>query len=159
MNNVATFFRESRVARFFIPLGIILIVFSIFLFISGEHNKDYIKTEATVSKSVLVQEAYYDNEGNLQDAIYKIFVKYTVNGQEYDTELGEMLERKVGDKITIVYNPSNPNEISQPSSLILNIAFLVGGIASLTGGIVSAVNAVKRNKKMKAQEESWKNGK
>lgn len=158
MNGIITFFRESKTARFLIPLGIILIIFSIFLFISSNHNKDYIKTEATVSKVELVREATYDVDGNREEAMYRIFVKYTVDGNEYDTELGEMFEQKVGDKITIVYNPSNPTEISQPSSMILNIAMLVGGVAALVGGIVSAVNAIKRRKKMKEQERSWENG-
>ena len=157
MNAIATFFRESKTARFLIPLGIILIVVSVFLFISDKHNKDYIKIESTVSKVVLVKEASYDVDGNKEEATYNIFVKYTVDGKEYETELGEMFEQKVGDKITIVYNPENPNEISQPSSMILNIAMLVAGIASLTGGIISAVKAVKRHKQMKEQEKGWKN--
>ena len=158
MNNIATFFRESRIARFFIPLGIVLIVFSVFLFISDNQNKDYIKTESTVSKTELVKEATYDNEGNKEEATYRIFVKYTVDGKEYEQELGEMFERTVGDKVTIVYDPSDPTKISQPSSPILNFALLIGGIAALVGGVLSVVNAVKRHKKMKEQEESWKNG-
>ena len=159
MDGIATFFRESRTARFFIPLGIILIIVGIFLFISDNHNKDYIKTEATVSRVVLVKEETYDAEGNRDEAMYRIYVKYTVDGKEYDNELGEMFEHKVGDKINIVYNPNNPNEISQPSNIIFNLVFLIGGVASLVGGTISAVNAVKRHKKMKEQERSWENGK
>lgn len=158
MNKIAIFFRESRVGRFFIPLGIILIIFSIMLFMVGEHNKNYIKIESTVSKVELVKEATYDSEGNREEAMYTIFVKYTVDGKEYDTELGEMYEHKVGDKITIVYNPENPNEISQPSSLIFNIIILVVGCASLVFGIISSVKSIKKYKELKAQEESWKNG-
>ena len=158
MNGIATFFRESKTARFLIPLGIILIIMSILLFVIGNHNKNYIKIESTVSKVELVKEETTDSEGNTEEAIYDIYVKYTVDGKEYDTELGEMPERKVGDKITIVYNPDNPSEISQPSSIILNICLLVGGIVSLVGGIISSINAVKRYKKMKKQEEGWNNG-
>jgi hypothetical protein len=158
MNGIATFFRESKTARFLIPLGIILIIVSILLFIIGNNNKNYIKIESTVSKVELVKEETTDSEGNTEEAIYDIYVKYTVDGKEYDTELGEMSKRKVGDKITIVYNPDNPSEISQPSSIILNICLLVGGIVSLVGGIISSINAVKRYKKMKTQEEGWNNG-
>lgn len=158
MNGIATFFRESKTARFLIPLGIILIIMSILLFVIGNHNKNYIKIESTVSKVELVKEETTDSEGNTEEAIYDIYVKYTVDGKEYDTELGEMSKRKVGDKITIVYNPNNPSEISQPSSIILNICLLVGGIVSLVGGIISSINAVKRYKKMKKQEEGWNNG-
>ena len=159
MNRVATFLRESKNARFFIPLGIILIVVSIFLFISDNHNKDYIKTEATISKVVLVKEESYDAEGNHEEAMYDIFVKYVVDGNEYETLLGEMYEHKVGEKIDIVYNPENPKEISQPASMILNIVLLVGGVASITGGTISIINNINKNRKMKEQEKRWKNGK
>ena len=159
MNGIATFFRESRTARFLIPLGIILIAVSILLFVVDNHNKDYIMTEATISKVELVREETYDADGNREEAMYNIFVKYIVNGTEYDTELGEMYKHKVGDKITIVYNPEDPSQISQPSSMILNIVLLVSGIAILVGGIISAINALKRHNKMKIQEESWNNAK
>ena len=90
MNSIATFFRESNTARFFIPLGIILIVFSILLFSVGKHNKNYIKIESTVSKVELLNEARYDADGNKEEATYNIFVKYKVDIKEYKTELGEM---------------------------------------------------------------------
>ena len=156
MNNIATFFRESRVGRFFIPAGIILIVFSVFLFIAGDHNKNYIQTESTVSKVELVQEAYYDidTETGVNES-YDIYVEYTVNGKRYETLLGEMSKRNTGDKIAIVYNPDDPTQISMPSSIVLNIILLVAGIASIIGGVISIINAIAKHKKMKAQEESW----
>ena len=158
MNNIATLFRESGTARFFIPLGIVCIIFSVLLFIVNNHNKDYIKTEAIVSNTELVEEAYTDENGNYFDATYKVYVKYTVDGVEYDEELGEISGYKKGDKITICYNPKNPREISQPVSIILPIALLIGGIASTIGGIISIINAIKKHKKMKIQEEAWANG-
>ena len=159
MNSIATFFRESRIARFLIPLGIILIVFSIFMFITDNHNKNYIEIEATVSKVELTREATTDVDGNHEEAMYNIYVKYNVNDFEYDNLLGEMYKQKVGDKIKIVYNPDNPNEISQPGSMILNICLLAGGIISLVAGIISAINAIKRHKKMKSEEEAFASGK
>lgn len=155
MNKIAAIFRESMVARFFIPLGVILIVVSIFLFISDDNHKDYIKIDSTVSKVVLVKEETYDSEGNREEAEYDIYVKYTVDEQEYEEKLGQMYERKIGDKIKIVYNPSNPRDIAQPASPILNIIILIGGIVSLVGGIISAIGAVKRFNKMREQEASW----
>ena len=159
MNNIATFFRESRIARFLIPLGVILIVFSVFMFIADNHNKDYIEIEATVSRIELTREATTDVDGNYEEAMYNIYVKYTINDFEYDNLLGEMYKQKVGDKIKIVYNPDNPNEISQPGSMILNICILAGGITALVAGIISAINAIKRRKKMKNKEEAFASGK
>ena len=159
MNSIATFLRESRTARFLIPLGVILIVFSIFLFIIQDHNKNYIATEGVVSKTELAEQAYTDTDGNYVEATYKVYVKYTAEGKEYEEVLGELSGYKKGDKIKITYNPEDPSQISQPSSLIFNIILLAGGIAALVGGVVSAINAVKKHKELKKQEEGWNNGK
>lgn len=158
MNKMAVFFRESKAARFLIPVGITLIIFGILLFVVSKNNKDYIETEATVSKVELYSEESFDVDGNVEPAQYTIYVKYMVDEKEYENELGIMFEMKVGDKVTIVYNPKDPNQISQPSSLLLNIIILVSGVASLVGGIISAVNAVKRQRKLRSQEEKWENG-
>ena len=147
MNSIATIFRESKTARFFIPLGIILIVFGVMMFKIDNNNKNYIETEATISKVDLVSEGYEDADGTYNEAMYNIYVTYTVDGKTYENELGESFERKVGEKIKIVYNPDDPNQISQPASTILNIVFLAGGAASLCAGVLSAVNAVKNTKK------------
>ena len=102
--------------------------------------------------SQYIDEAIKDQDKGILDML-EFFAKNTSGVQQ------EMYKQKVGDKIKIVYNPDNPNEISQPSNMILNICLLVGGIAALVGGIVSAINAVKKHKKMKKQEEAWENGK
>ena len=125
MNKVATFFRESKTARFLIPLGIILIVFGIFFFISDNNNKNYVRTEAIVSKVELSREATYDIDGNREEAMYNIFVTYKVDGQEYENELGEMYEKKIGDKIDIVYNPNNPNANKYFAFFIVITLFII----------------------------------
>ena len=157
MNNIATFMRESRVARFFIPAGIILTIFGVIVFIISLKNQNYIKVEATVTNVNVRQEEVTDNEGTHMEETYDVSFKYTVDGKEYDNKFDGISKYNVGDKMTIYYNPSNPQEITQTKSLILPIVIIIGGIASLVGGIISAVNAVKRNKKMKEQERSWKN--
>ena len=158
MNNISTIFRETSFGRFFIPLGLILIVFSVFLFITADHNKNYINIDAVISKTELVQDAYTDVDGNHVEATYRVFVKYTVDGKEYDEELGELPNVKIGDAIKIAYNPENPKEISQPIGMILPIVMLVAGIAVLIGGIVSIIRAMKKHQAMKEQEKGWANG-
>lgn len=158
MNGITRFFRESMVARFLIPLGLVLIVFSIFAFMNNEKTKNYPKTEAVVSKTELYEDAYTDADGNRVEATYTVYVKYTVDGVEYEEVYGQFSGYKVGDKKTIVYNPSNPKEISDPPSMILAFIILIGGIGAFVGGIISAVRAVKKYKTMKHQEEEWKHG-
>lgn len=77
-NNIVKFFRDYSTARFFIPLGIILIIFGCFTFVSINNTKDYIKTEAIVSKTELYEPKHYDGETHF-DATYQVYVKYTVN--------------------------------------------------------------------------------
>ena len=156
MNGLTRFFRESMAARFLIPVGIILIIFSIFMFFSNNKTKNYIKVEVEVSKVELYEEETTDSEGNKVEALYTVYVKYTVDGVEYEEEYGQFSGYKVGDKKTLVYNPDNPKEISDPPSLLFTLIFLGLGVGFLVGGIISAVNAVKKYKKMKAQEEGWK---
>ena len=158
MNKLATFFRESQAARFLIPLGILCIIVSIAMFIIDEKNKDYIKVEATVSRVELYEEAHVDANDDVVDATYTIYVKYTVDEKEYETELGIMPKQNVGDKVNITYNPEDPTQISQPSSFIVKAIILGVGVVALVGGICSAVNAVKKHKAMKEQEKSWANG-
>ena len=155
MNGITRFFRESMTARFCIPVGIILIIFSIFMFFSDNKTKNYPKVEAVVSKTELYEEATTDAEGNHVDAVYDVYVKYTVDGVEYEEGIGLFSDFKVGDKKTFVYNPDNPKEISSPPNLLFTIVFFGLGVGLLVGGIISAVRAVKKYKKMKAQEEGW----
>ncbi len=158
MNKVFTFLRESSTARFLVPMGLVLIIFGAFLFVVNKNNQDYVETKATVVNVIQTSEAYVDVNGDQVDATYSATIKYTVNQQEYTNTLDNVSKYEVGSKITIYYNPKNPNEITQVKSLILPIAIILAGIAALTGGIVSGVNAVKRYQKMKDQEKGWENG-
>ena len=158
MNKLATFFRESMVARILIPLGISLIVFGIISFVISSKNQHYVQTEAVVSKVVISEEAYTDVDGNYVEATYDVTVKYTVDGKEYEGTLNGMSKYKIGEKMKIYYDPSNPSQITQTISLILPVALIAGGVVSLIGGIVSAVTAVKKQKALKTQEEGFKNG-
>ena len=157
MNNFATFMRESNVARFFIPAGLILIIMGIIFFTVSIKNQNYIKVEAIVTNVDVRQEEVTDNDGIHMEYTYDVSFKYNVDGKEYNNKFDGISKYNVGDKMTIYYNPSNPEEITQTKSLIIPIVMIVVGIASTAGGTISAVNAVKKHKKMKEQERSWTN--
>ena len=157
MNKIFTFMRESSTARFFIPLGIFLIIFGVIMFVINSNNQNYIEIEAIVSNVKLSQEEYTDIDGNRVDATYNVTVKYTVDGKEYDAKLDDVSEYNVGDKMKIYYNSKDPSQITQTKSLIIPIVIVVAGIISLVGGIMSGLNAIKRYKKMKEQERGWNN--
>ena len=157
MNKIATFLRESALARFLIPAGLILIIFGVVVFVINTKNQNYKEIEATVSNVTLSEDEYTDADGNHVDATYDIDVKYTVEGNEYESELNGMSKHNIGEKIKIYYNPSNPSEITQTKSLILPIVIIVAGIIALVSGIISGMNSIKKYKKMKEQEKGWAN--
>ncbi len=157
MNKIIMFFRESITARFFIPLGIILIVFGVIIFGINKENQNYIKTNAIVSRMDLVRESYIDENHNEVEATYNVYVKYNVDGKEYEEELGELSGYKENQEITIYYNPDDPVKITQTKSLVLPIVMILFGFVSFVGGIISGLNAIKRIKKMNDQEREWKN--
>ena len=158
MNKIITFMRESGPARALIPLGVILIVCGVIFFIINKENQDYIQIESTVTNVELLEDEYLDADGNIVAATYSANVKYVVNDREYDAKLDNVSKYDIGDKVTIYYNPQDPNQVTMSKSLVLPIVLMVGGVAALVGGIISGVNAIKRYKKMKEQEKGWENG-
>lgn len=158
MNSIATVIRESGLARFLLPAGIILIIFGIIFFKTSVQNQDYIKTESTVTSVEVDEEAQTDGEGNRTEATYKVTVKYTVDSREYESELCGVSKINEGDKMTIYYDPSDPSQITQTKSLVIPLVIIAAGIAALVGGVISGINVVNRYKKMKEQEKEWANG-
>ena len=155
MNKFITILRESSLARFLIPLSIMLIGFGAVLFIVQDKNKDYIPIEATVTRAELSQEAYTDVDDTYHEATYTIYVKYTVDGKEYEGDLPELPKYEAGDKIKITYNPEDPSQISQSVGFIIPIIMIVGGLAAWVVGIINSVKTIKKYKAMSEQEKGW----
>ena len=157
MNRLAKFLRDYSFARFFIPAGIILLVFGIVIFGITDKRKDYPQMEATVTSAELYEEAY--DEGDIHhDSTYRVFIKYTVDGKEYETEYGIVPQMKVGTTVKINYNPSDPADISEQTRFLLPIGMIAAGAASLTAGCISIYVTHNKNKVMRQQEEEWHNG-
>ena len=151
--------RATYVGRALIPIGLILMVVSIFVFRSVDHTSSFKKTESVVSRLEPAEDEYTDDQGQHHDATDHVYIKYTVDGKEYEEEFGVFSGYKIGDKISICYNPSNPKEISSPATILLPILMLGAGAAAFIGGIISLIRAAKKQKALKNQEEVWTNGK
>ena len=157
MNNISTFLRESKTARFLIPCGIAMLVFGIVMYIINSKNQNYIETEATVFDVVLVEEAHTDANGDMIEASYDVSVKYTANDNEYEGLLSGVGKYNIGDKITIYYNPDDPKQITQTISLVFPLVLAGVGVAAIVGGVISGANAIKKHKALKEQEKGWTN--
>ena len=158
MNKIITIIRESALARFLIPAGVILIVFGVFFFSASKQNQHYKQIEAQVTSVVLEEAASTDANGHRTEATYTLGIRYAVDENEYENDLPGMSQREVGDKITIYYDPTDPNMITQTKSLIIPLVIIAAGIGAVVAGIVSGVNVIRRYKNMKAQEREWSHG-
>ena len=159
MNKIITIIRESALARFLIPAGIILIVFGVIFFGASKRNQHYKQTSAQVTSVTLEEAASTDVNGNRTEATYTLGIRYTVDGKEYENDLSGMSKREAGDRIVIYYDPDDPNMITQTKSLIIPLVIIAAGIGAVVAGIVSGVNVIRRYNRMKAQEREWNHGK
>ena len=158
LNKYAKFNRAYSLALFIPPAAVILIVFGCLSIGPVAQRLNYPQTEATVTKAELFEEAYYDSDNTYHDATYTIFVKYTVDGQEYEEEYGVFPKMNEGDKVTINYNPDDYRDIGQPHSMLLPYGIIAAGVAALAVGVVSVIRAINKSKALKKQEEEWQNG-
>ena len=156
LNKFAKFNLDYSLALFTLPAALILIVFGCLSIGPVARRLNYPQTEATVTRAELYEEAYSDGETR-HDATYTIFVKYTVDGQEYEEEYGVFPKMNAGEKVTINYNPHDYHDIGQPNSMLLPYGMIAAGVAALAVGVVSVIRARNKNKALKQQEE-WQNG-
>ena len=77
-------------------------------------------------------------------------VEYSVDGQKYENFLNSYSSTwAVGDRITVYYNPDNPNQVKSDIPVFVGIAFGAMGIVFIIVGSVFSVKERKLNKKKK----------
>ena len=122
MNKLITFFRESSLARFLIPSGLLFMIFGVIFLVININNQDYVKTEATVSKVELEQEAYIDSvevtdfnitEGNLDIEITVVITKVSpMKGGFYGSNVSQASQNNANFSEGMVYESyANNSEI------------------------------------------------
>lgn len=150
-NKFARFMRNTGPARFFIPMGLILIVAGILLMVFSAG--DYVETTATVKT---VEEVVVTSEETNQTE-YEIKFDYEVGGKTYHGSFQLTKEYKVGDEMTIYYDSSNPEKITNTKNgnLIGIIMIGVGAVAIVAGVFMT----IKAFQKSKALDEAIPGGK
>ena len=148
MNRFARFLRDYALARFLLPLGVVAIIFGCVALGPDAKRLNYPKTQATVTRAELYEEAYDEGDTH-HDATYTIYVKYAVDGVEYEEAYGVHPEMKPGETLTINYNPNNHRDIGQPISMLLPYGIIASGIAALAGGIFSIIHTNKKNRNLR----------
>ena len=107
-------------------LGIVVIVFGTLSL--GKH-KTYKPVAATI-ESISVDYGVGEDDSDT----YHVWVKYTVDGKEFHSELGEMQNGyHEGKEITVLYNPEKPEEVISESKTGPIIGIVVGSLVTLVG--------------------------
>lgn len=142
-NKFARIMRNSGPARFFVPVGIVLIILGIILLCLNTG-----KYEQTMGKITSVTEGAYDDENNTQQ--YDVGVAYTVDGKEYNSTFSNLTGNyNVGDDIKVFYDPENPTKTtnSKIGGFIGPVVIALGAVAAAFG-IIKTVNAFKKSKEL-----------
>lgn len=140
-NKFARFMRNTGPARFFVPVGIILIIVGIIML--GIHTDDYIETTGKITD---VTECVRYEDENQQ---YDVSFTFTADGKQYEStfyNLGGSYH--VGDDIAVFYNPEDPEQVSNSRMGFMAPIIIIVGAAALIFGIYSTVKAFKKSKEL-----------
>lgn len=140
-NNFARLMRNTGPARFFFPLGIILIVFGIIL--AGFHTGNYMETTGTIASVTEVPKAADESQ------TYDLEINYTVDGIAYTTIFsGFSGNYKTGDTIKLFYNPDDPEMTTNTKSNVIAPIMIGAGALVLAFGVYKTVAAFKKSKEL-----------
>jgi uncharacterized protein YxeA len=130
-------------------IGILLILLGIFLsflVIKNENrqNRENTVVEATVVSCIMTYEEYDIVDGGY-DREYRIGVKYTYRGENYESSVDYSSKKSIGQKIKIHINPDNPIETDgMYGGLTDYIAtILFGAVPFSLGGVCLVISALK----------------
>ncbi len=143
-NKAARFMRNTGPARFFVPVGLIMIVFGIILLFLNTGN--YVET---TGKIMAVTEIPAEEDGGQS---FDVEVSYTVDGKEYDTTFSGLSGTfKTGDDIKVFYDPADPTRTTNSKmGGIIPIVLIGVGALALVGGIVKTVSSFKKSRELDA---------
>ena len=139
-NEVARVMRNSGPARFFVPAGIVLILFGILLFAFNTNN--YIETSGLVLE---VTESVNTEDRSTQ---YDVKVSYTVDGKTYIGDFSGLSHQyQVGEAFTVLYDPASPNKATNSKTPSFVGPIVIGvGVLVVIYGIYATVKAFKKSK-------------
>ena len=140
-SKLARLMRNTGPARFFVPFGLILIVFGVILL--GFKTDDFLETTGKITSVTETR-----NEKNEKE--YSVSFTYQVGGREYTGSFenlpGSFAE---GDDIKIFYDPADPERITNSKlGRIIAPAAIVLGAAAVIFGVLNAAKAFRKSKEL-----------
>jgi flagellar basal body-associated protein FliL len=137
---------QGKIQKIILPILFIIggIVFIILGVKSSAEIKNFPEVKATVTKidTKVIEEQ--DSDGNFSTREEQtVYVKYTVDGKEYNEILQSAPNSKEGDTLTAHYNPKKPTYITGATKGSNTIFIIVGIVVSLIGLISGALFLIK----------------
>ena len=121
--------------------GLIMFVVGILICIETFDYSDKIETTGVISQII----PYTDSDG---DKSYHVYIKYYVNGDEYNSEFGGYSSSYyVGKEIKIYYDKNNVDEIGDKSLDLLFLMFPGFGLSFMGVGVILLIINNDRNRK------------
>ena len=147
MDKIINFLSGKGFRRLLFLISIICILLGGYLFWTYFSYQNYVEIEAKVFRVELTKEGYTKSNGIVVESEYDVFVRYTVNGTKYESKIGGLNGFQEKDRITIHYNPNNPNQLSQPLNISTPIILCVGGV------VLFVLLILTRKKKPKVKQQ------
>ena len=140
-NKFARFMRNTGPARFFVPVGIVLIVFGIILL--SFNTDSYLETVGKVTD-------VFETRNQENSKVYDVSFSFTADGKEYEGVFGELTEEyKVGDEIKVFYNPEDPTQTTNSKLGGIIAPIVIGlGVLALAFGVFKTVKAFRNSKEL-----------
>lgn len=138
---------EKIVFLLFLVLGLLFLAIGIVICIKTFDYQGKVETTGIISQMV----PYTDSDG---DTSYNVYVKYRVDGEEYNSKLsGYFSSYYVGKEIKIYYDKNNVNNISAKSLDMLMLLFPGFGLIFVCiGGIPLIIKSNKKKQEKKLRE-------
>lgn len=145
-NKIARFMRNTGAIRFFLPLGIILVVLGAFMVKTTPDQ--YAETLGRVTGV----EQYREDDKDVCD----IEFEYAVEGKKYTGVfygLEDIME--AGDEVTVYYDPDEPGNISNSKHTgVIGIAMIAVGALAAVFGTLSSLKKIKKSRELDARAEA-----
>ena len=101
-----------------------LLFFAVGVFVIANSVKFHISAKETDGVITNIT-AYYDSDDDLQ---HRVYVRYFVDGREYESEYGTYYTGMTeGQKVKVYYDPGNPRHIRSKGASIVGYAFMCFG--------------------------------
>ncbi len=142
-NKFARIMRNTGPARFFVPVGIVLIVFGIILL--GFKTDTYLEATGKITNVTEAEMLDTEEEDNQQE--YDVEVIYTVDGKEYTTTFSNLTgDYKKGEDIKVYYDPQDPEKTTNSKMNFLPPVMIALGAVAVVFGVYKTIDAFKKSK-------------